>query len=156
MRKSMTSERCGDWYSFSAEMTTWNNIDHDSQNYSIIKSRVNQRFKKDVPTGPRGSAHTALHASCTDVTEWSLSASDLTMHDTSYFNPIMTWIVIYYEAEIFKRSSEMGSGGPSIVENPCMFYFGHVYNNAFVTSLWLRCHKNLHKIWTEICERKYV
>ena len=36
------------------------------------------------------SVHEARSAECTDVSEWPLSASDLTMHDTSCLNPIMT------------------------------------------------------------------
>ena len=38
------------------------------------------------------SVHEARSAECTDVSEWPLSASDLTMHATSCLNPIMTWI----------------------------------------------------------------
>ena len=37
------------------------------------------------------SVHEARSAECTDVSEWPLSASDLTMHATSCLNPIMTW-----------------------------------------------------------------
>ena len=29
----------------------------------------------------------------TDVSEWPLGVSDLTMYETSYLNPIMTWII---------------------------------------------------------------
>ena len=37
------------------------------------------------------SVHEARGAECTDISEWPLSASDLTMHATSCLNPIMTW-----------------------------------------------------------------
>ena len=36
------------------------------------------------------SVQEARNAECTDVSEWPLSASDLTMHDTLCLNPIMT------------------------------------------------------------------
>ena len=53
------------------------------------------------------SVHEALRASCTDVSEWPLSASDLTMHDTSCLNPIMAWIIWFWYITKPKFASEI-------------------------------------------------
>ena len=45
-------------------------------------------------------------AECTDVSEWPLSASDLTMHATSCLNPIMTWIDSFWYIAKRKSASE--------------------------------------------------
>ena len=37
--------------------------------------------------------HEARSAECIYVSEWPLIDSDLTMHDTSFLNPIITWII---------------------------------------------------------------
>ena len=42
-----------------------------------------------------------------DVSEWPLSAPDLTMHDTSCLNPIMTWIIWFWYITKPKFASEV-------------------------------------------------
>ena len=65
----------------------------------LVHDTIIQTFKHDVSCIVRSEArrvhedqsvHEARSADCTDESEWSLSASDLTMHDTSCLNPIMT------------------------------------------------------------------
>ena len=46
-------------------------------------------------------------ASCTDWSSWPLRASDLTMHDTSCLNPIMTWIIWFWYIAKPKFASEI-------------------------------------------------
>ena len=81
------------------------------------------------------SMHSALRASCIDWSSWPLRASDLTMHNTSCLNPIITWIVlvlIHYEAKIYKPISEAGGDESCIVENLCMV----LYVTCIATPLW--------------------
>ena len=60
----------------------------------------------------------ARAAEGTDVPEWPMCVSDLTMlksrYDMSYF------VLIHYEAGIYKRSSEVGSGETCVLENLCI------------------------------------
>ena len=92
-------------------------------------------------------------ASCTDVSECPLSASDLTMHATSCLNPITTWIIWTWYLINRNLQSKFRSGRWWIVHfRKSMFDFvGHVLSNDFVTSLWFLCHKIYTKHW-----RKYV
>ena len=53
------------------------------------------------------SVHVARSAECTDWSSWPLSASDLTMHDTSCLNPIMTWIILFWYITKPKFASEV-------------------------------------------------
>ena len=64
--------------------------------------------RSEVRMGHEGqSVHEARSAGWADVTEWPLSASDLTMHDTPCLNPIMTWIIWFWYITKPKFASEV-------------------------------------------------
>ena len=46
----------------------------------------------------------ARSAQCTDVSVCPLNGPDITMEDTLYLNPILTWIISFW----YKQSSEAG------------------------------------------------
>ena len=89
------------------------------------------------------STHSALRASCIDWSSWPLrwripvAPLCLRSHNARYImlrsDYNMNYLVlIHYEAEIFKRSSEAGGGESSIVENLCMV----LYVMCTATPLW--------------------
>ena len=104
-----------------------------------------QRFKHDVSCIVRSEArrghedqsmHEARSAESIDVSEWPLSASDLTMHDTSCLNPIITWLFGFdklwsrnSQAKFWSRRWRIIHCGKSMHG-----FVGHVHSDAFMTS----------------------
>ena len=64
-------------------------------------------WRHEGATRGHQSMHEARSAECIDVSEWPLRASDLTMHDTSCLNPIMTWIIWFWFIMKPKFTSEV-------------------------------------------------
>ena len=60
---------------------------HGSTMYSQISNIRHTKSPNLMFLHEDTSVHEERSAECTDVSEWPLSASDLTMHDTSCFNP---------------------------------------------------------------------
>ena len=98
------------------------------------------------------SMHEARSAECIDVSKWPLSASDLTMHDTSCLNPIITWIICFWYIWKPKFTGEVPKRE---VENHALWkiYAWFCRSRALQRLrdvIMIPVSLNLHKIWTQI------
>ena len=98
--------RATKWESISNRMSAVDLFTTDSmvKDLSMIHRALRDRGHEEAT---RISQCTARSAQGIDVSEWPLSASDLTMHDTSCLNPIITLIIWFWYIMKPKFTSEV-------------------------------------------------
>ena len=108
--------------------------------FSTSNNLMNECLRIDVACIVRSEAR----ASCSDVSEWPLSASDLTLilRATSSLIPIMTSVNSFRYITKPKSASEFPKRAVRIrhCRRSMHGFLSHVHGNASVTSKWCRCH----------------
>ena len=92
------------WWNWEKYSNYWSDERYFSSNrrcdYACIVRSEAQRGHEDQ------SVHEVLFASCSDIYDWPLHASDLTMHHISCLNLIMTWINSFWYITKPKSASQ--------------------------------------------------